>query len=115
MEFSTETLKQLLGDAFDLGYQNSNEFKNELIEELLSKMQTMKVEEKFRIYKCDELRSLPEGTLFQHSTRGRCWIIVRSDGSKAVQFQKKGGAIGIVQDNEPWDRPMMLMHSEPNG
>ena len=112
MEISVDTLKQLLSDAFDLGYMNSNEFKHELIEELLGKLQTTKAEEAFRIYKCAELRNLPEGTLFQHSTRGRCWIIVRQDGSKAVQFQKGGMSVGLVQDNEPWDRPMKLMHSE---
>ena len=112
MELSIEKLKQVLGEAFDLGYQSCNEFKNELIGELLVKMQTVKVEEAYRIYKCDELRNMPEGTLFQHSSRGRCWVIVRQDGSKAIQFQKGGVAIGLIKDNEPWDRPMKLMHSE---
>lgn len=109
MEFSIDTLKQLLCEAFDLGYHNSNEFKHDLIEELLGKLQTSKVEETYRIYKCSELRLMPEGTIFHHVTRGRCWVIVRSDGSNAIQFQK-GGVIGLINDNEPWDRPMRLLH-----
>lgn len=114
MELSIDTLKQLLGDAFDLGYHNSNEFKHDLIEELLGRLdrlQTVKTEEAYRIFKCEELKAMPEGTIFQHTTRGRCWVIVRPDGSKAVQFQK-GGIVGLISDNEPWDRPMKLLHSE---
>jgi len=112
VELSIEKLKQLLGEAFDLGYYNSNEFKNELIDELVGKMQAeaVKTEEAYRVWKCDELRSMPEGTIFNHFTRGRCWVIVRTDGEKAIQFQK-GGVVGLIKDNEPWDRPMKLLHS----
>lgn len=109
MELTVETLKHLLGNAFDFGYRNSHEFKDELINELMSNIQP---EEKYRVYKCEELKAMPEGTLFHHTTRGRCWIVIRPDGKKAMQFSKGGSTIGIINDNEPWDRPMKLLHAE---
>jgi hypothetical protein len=110
MEISVELLKKALGEAFDLGYSNSNEFKNDLIDELLSQLRKTPSEE-YRVYKCAELKKMPEGTIFNHVTRGRCWIVNRSDGTKAMKFQK-GDVIGLLNDNEPWDRPMKLLHSE---
>lgn len=110
MELSNESIKRILGEAFDLGYNNSNEFKEELLEELFKTLKEKPIEE-FRVYKISELKNLPEGTIFDHSERGRCWIVVRGDGQKAVQFQK-GGVISLVQDSVPWDQPMKLLHSE---
>jgi len=117
MELTNEILKQLLREAFDLGYNNSQEFRSELIEELLvefAKKQENKVKpEEYRVYTCEELRKMPEGTIFQHSERGRGWIVVRpgTKGEKAMRFDK-GEIVSIVNNQVPWDRPMKLLHTD---
>ena len=110
MEISTDTFRRLLAEAFDLGYYNSNEFREQLIEDLLAKSEDTGLDE-FRIYKCSELKQLPEGTVFNHSTRGRCWIIKHSSSiMKAMQFQS-GEVIAFTADMDPWNVPMKLLHS----
>ncbi len=122
MEISTEALKTLLGEAFDLGYQQSAEFKDDLIQELMTKVPTKSKDNTFKVYTVTELREFPEGTLFEHKTRGRCWVVLRQK-EKAIQFQKggqvvslpeKGQIVGLISDGEPWDKPMKLLHSEKN-
>jgi hypothetical protein len=115
MELTNETLRQLLKDAFDLGYNNSSEFRVELIEELLSsfwKNQEAKAKtEEYRVYSYEELQKMPEGTIFQHSDRGRGWIVVKSGSERRMQFQK-GGLVAIINNQEPWDKPMKLLHTD---
>lgn len=112
MDISTERLKNLLGEAFELGYQNSAELKNQLLEELMLRAETeVSLEDKYKIYKVEELRNQPVGAVFQHMTRGRGWIIQKHDGSKWMEFQK-GSVVGFNQDGDPWDRPMRLLHAE---
>jgi hypothetical protein len=112
MEITPDKLKQLLSEAFDSGYENSQEFKEQCIEEILSSHQT-KQEEQYRIFKVAELKKMPQGTVFHHSTRGRCYIVTRPDGSKEMQFDR-GQKLSIINDTEPWDRPMRLLHSDKN-
>jgi hypothetical protein len=110
MEITPEQLKKLLGEAFDQGYENSQEFKEQCIEEILAGYKDRQ-EEQYRIFKVAELKGMPEGTIFHHSTRGRCWIIGLPDGTKQMQFEK-GQKLNLTNDNEPWDRPMRLLHTE---
>lgn len=119
MELTNETLRQILKEAFDLGYNNSSEFRAELIEELLSgfwkKQEAKSKAEDYRVYSSDELQKMPEGTIFQHPDKGRGWIIVRpGTREKSMHFQK-GGVVAIINNQEPWDKPMKLLHTDSLG
>ncbi len=110
MEISIERLRTLLGEAFDTGYQNSAELKDQLLDEILLRWQSQK-EEQYRVFKVEELRQMPVGAVFHHTTRGRGWIISKADGSKHMQFEK-GQVVGFSQNADPWDRPMRLLHAD---
>jgi hypothetical protein len=111
MEITTEKLRDLLSEAFDAGYENSQEFKGDCIDEILARHHARQ-EEQYRVFKVAELRKLPEGTIFHHSTRGRCWLEADSAGGKYMMFANKGQKLALINDTEPWDRPMKLLHSE---
>lgn len=109
MEISLERLVKLLDEAFDMGYEGCYELKNTYISELMAKAQTKDASE-HKVYKVQELKSFPEGTIFQHSTRGRCWIAIKSNGNKYMQFEK-GEIMELCSDEEPWNMPMQLLHT----
>jgi hypothetical protein len=116
MELTNETLRLLLQGAFDLGYNNSSEFRAELIEELLAgfwkNQETKSKVEEYKVYSSNELQKMPEGTIFQHPEMGRGWIVVRpGTREKSMHFQK-GGIVAIINNQEPWDKPMKLLHTD---
>lgn len=113
MEITLERLVTLLGKAFDMGYEGCYDLKKTYIEELLIEAQKKDTNDQFKVYKVKELKELPEGTIFQHSTRGRCWIATKTNGSKIMQFEK-GEVIELCSDNEPWNMPMQMIYSEKN-
>ena len=107
MEISTELLKKMLNEAFDAGYSNSAELKTQLIDEIL---QSVNQEETERVYTVEELRKMPEGAIFQHQCRGRCWIINKR-GKKVMCFET-GETMEFNMNNDPWNIPMKLLHIE---
>jgi hypothetical protein len=123
MELSTDKLRAVVAEAFDLGYHNSAELKDQLIDELITRCM-VKEEPQYRIFKVAELKQMPVGALFQHSTRGRCWIEAKPDGTKQMRFEnpgaksdagkeeRSGKTVSLSTDDEPWDRPMRLLHKE---
>lgn len=110
MDISTDTLRSALGQAFDAGYSNSAELRDQLIQEIIEGMQSKK-DEQYRVYKVEELRQMPVGAVFHHCTRGRCWIEAKQDGSKHMKFESNK-TVSFTSDAEPWDRPMRLLHKE---
>lgn len=105
-----EKLVSLVGTAYERGLSGCAELKKQEIEELL---QEFKISEKndFRIWKVEQLASMPEGTIFHHLTKGRCWLVGRANGSKFMQFNS-GPAIEFNSDSEPWDKPMRIIYAE---
>ncbi len=114
MNIETDRLKFWLGQAFDSGYQNSQDLRDQIIDDLMVdviKDQTPKADEGYRIYKVAELKKMPAGTVFHHSIRGRCYLFPKSDGTNCMQFEQ-GQASGLTSDADPWDHPMKLLHTE---
>ena len=111
-EISQEKLKQLLGEAFDAGYESSFEFRDQCIEDILAGHQQSCQEEQYRIYKAAELRNMPAGSIFHHSVRGRCWIVESAKYLKQMRFERSTPArISLVTDGDPWNSPMKLLHA----
>ena len=110
MEITLEKLSSLVSEAFDRGVQGCADLKQQELDDLFQKFQVREKED-FRVWRAEELRKMPEGTIFQHLTRGRCFMKTRANGTKFMQFDK-GQAMDFNSDQEPWDKPMRLLHSE---
>ena len=107
MEIPYSTLVKILGEVFDSGYKGCYELKSQSISDICRKYQVRDVEE-FKVWTVAELREMPDGTIFHHINRGRCWIASRHDKKKIAQFQS-GGPISLSSDIDPWDQPMRLI------
>jgi len=108
MQVSKEQLRKMLYEAFDFGYNNSSEMKEQVVADLIKKYNLDKQED-FLIYNITDLQRMPLGTIFEHSTRGRCWI-VNKDGRRAMQFDSE--VLEFNNEGDPWDKPMKLLHSD---
>lgn len=108
MEISYEKLTRLLGEAYDEGYKGCFDLKGQSVEEVLRRFDVRDTDE-FRVWGVEELKQMPEGTIFQHIGRGRCWICKRSKGARFMQFER-GTPIELVSNTDPWDKPMRLIH-----
>jgi hypothetical protein len=109
MEIPIDKLTALVNEAFDRGLHACADLKQQEIEDLFVKYQ-IKENEDFRIWKVADLKKMPEGSLFHHLIRGRCWIVARANGTKFMQFDK-GQVIDFNTDSDPWDKPIRLIHS----
>jgi hypothetical protein len=110
MDLSIPKIRQLMTSVYDIAYFGSDEEKQEVIKEALGGFMSKETQE-FRIYTVEELRTLSEGVIFEHSKRGRCWITSKADGVKCVAFQS-GGVLKLVRNDDPWDQPMRMIYSE---
>lgn len=110
---ATDRIKVLLGKAFDAGYSNSAELKDQIIEELIQQWNEMgaQVQDAYRIFKVEELRQLPVGAVVHHLSRGRGFVMAKPDGTKCMQFEKEGSPVRFTNNGDPWDRPMKLLHA----
>lgn len=108
MELSNERIKGLMGQIFDKSYFSPNELKSVIVEESIADF-IMRETNSSRVYTVVELQAMPMGTMFEHSLRGRCWISAKSDGKKCVHFQS-GGTMNILQDGDPWNKPMRILY-----
>jgi len=110
MEIPLEKLNALVNEAFDRGMCGCSDLKSQDIDELFQKYQVRETED-FKVWRTSELKEMPEGTIFQHLLRGRCWIVCRANGTKFMQFDR-GQALDFNSDLDPWDKPMRLIYSE---
>jgi hypothetical protein len=107
MEIPYDKLTALVSEAFDLGVQGCADLKSQEIQDLFAKYKIQENDE-FRVWTAEELKKMPEGTIFTHLLRGRCFIQSRANGSKFMQFAK-GQAIDFNSNLDPWDKPMKLV------
>lgn len=110
MEISLEKLTTIVNEAFECGLRGCAELKQQDLEELFQKFKIREIED-IRVWNIVELKKMPEGSIFNHLIRGRCWIVERANGSKFMQFEK-GQAIEFISQTDPWDKPMKLIYSE---
>ena len=110
MEISTDKISKLMSKVYDTSYFGSPDQCDAYIKELLEEFES-KENQEFRIYTVEELRAMPEGTIFEHSKRGRFWITVKSNKLKCATFQQ-GGTINLIQNGNPWDQPIKMIYSE---
>jgi hypothetical protein len=109
MDIPSEILTVLISEIFDCGYFGSKEFKDQYINEVLDRHRILDVNV-YRVYSVNELNNMLEGTIFHHKSRGRCWIIMKANGRKSVQFEKSS-PIDLIADVDPWDQPMRLLYT----
>lgn len=109
MEIDNKELTTLIEEAFDSGASNCKELKKQIIKDLCIKYK-INGSETYKIWKVEDLKKLPVGTVFNHVSKGRCWIAERSNGVKYMQFVK-GDPAEFCFDEFPWNSPMMLMYS----
>jgi hypothetical protein len=63
----------------------------------------------YRIYKVEELKALPEGTKFCHSTLGDC-VIVSDKGKMRMEFRDKKISYAVFCYNDyPWNEPLKML------
>lgn len=110
MELSAEGARQLMSLVYDKSYFGSPDHKDEFIKEVIEEFSSRE-NKAFRVFTVEELRAMPEGSIFEHSKRGRCWIVAKADGKKCVAFQE-GGTLNLIQNGSPWDQPMRMIYSE---
>lgn len=110
MEITLDKLTALVNEAYDCGNRGCADLKAQEIEELFGRYNIRRTED-FRVWKAEELRNMPVGSIFQHILRGRCFITARANGQKYMQFDK-GQVMDFNSDQDPWDKPMHLIYSE---
>src|SRR5690349_13279275 len=109
MDIPADTLAAILGEAFDCGYYGSASMKKQYIEEILAKHRIIDTND-YRLYTAKELSDCPEGTIFHHLSRGRCWVIAKASGKKCMQFEK-AGILDFESNEDPWDKPMKMLYA----
>jgi len=117
MELTMSRLQEILSEAYDCGYLGSDEQRNEDVAELFSRHQINEADDKppppkeekdldFRLYNVSDLRDAPVGTVFIHSSLGKCRIQKRNS-DKYMAFDNPGfQPAGFNVDGYPWDMPM---------
>ena len=117
MNLKINKLSEILSEAFDCGYGGGAEQRDEVIADILAKHQIRKEddtpppkpveqEEEYRVYSISELRDMEAGTVFSHTTLGKCRIGQRS-GEKYMAFDNPGLApSGFNVDGYPWEIAM---------
>jgi hypothetical protein len=108
MEISLEKLTDLVNEVYERGRSGCADLRQQEIEEAFQKFQ-IRNDEDYKTWTVEKLRTLPRGTIFQHLIRGRCFIAEKADGMKFMQFDK-GQALNFNSDQDPWDKPMRLIH-----
>lgn len=106
MEISLEKLTLLVEEALERGYAGCQDLKQQEIVELFEK-HDIKESISFRIWTVEELRKLPDGTVFDHLNRGRCWVMSKTS-EKCMMFTN-GTSESFYSNTDPWDKPMKLM------
>ena len=109
MEIALEKLALLVSEAFDRGAYGCADLKQQEIDDLFKKFHVQESDE-FRVWKIEELRNMPQGSIFQHMIRGRCVLKARANGTKFMQFDK-GQTMDFNSNQDPWDKPMHLIYS----
>jgi len=116
-------LRELLEQAYEAGYHGCLDLKGEYVDEAIQKILDGRIEvsavnpnDGWRIYKINELIKEPIGTIFEHSRLGKCWIDQNEDNPKDKRVVFANGEIKYLQaDTNPWDEPMRLLQSVPQG
>jgi hypothetical protein len=115
MKMTMGKIRQLMGEAFKAGNVNCCDVEEECINEILSKHDgdgaDSFIEEEARVYTADELKQLPEGTKFHHSSLGDCTIAIKKDQKHMVFADTDLGPAGFKVDSYPWDQPMKRLAS----
>ena len=117
MEVTLTTLSEILSEAYDSGYSGTDEQRSEIIADILDRHKIYEKDDKpppekdkpdvdFREYTIQELRDMPVGAVFQHSTLGKCRVQKRH-GDKYMAFDNPGlQPAGFNVDGYPWHLPM---------
>jgi hypothetical protein len=120
MELTMRTLSSMLSEAFDTGYGCIGEERDLVVAEILAKYNMREEDDKppappkpkteeMRLWKTAELKQFAAGTLFMHSSLGKCRISQRQ-GEKYVSFDNPAIAPAALNvDGYPWDQPMKLI------
>jgi len=107
MEITLDKLRDIVGEALERGYNSCPELKDQDLQEIIDK--SVSSQEAVKVWKVENLQALHVGTIFHHFGKGRCWIIGRPNGAKAMQFND--GTISLFSSNSfPWDIPMKLLY-----
>ena len=102
-----ERLSELVSEAFDCGYRCCYDLKSDQLDEILK---DFCLAEGWRIWSVADIKELPEGTIFQHILKGRCWLVIGRNGEKYAQFED-GQSVRLNSDSHPWDKPMKRISS----
>ena len=109
-----QRLKQIISDAYAAGYGGSLDMSESYVQEITTMLlatpeQPLSKNEGWKIFKHKELRDVPVGTIFEHSSRGKGWIESNST-EKYMRFHN-GEICHFYSDESPWDEPMRIIGS----
>jgi hypothetical protein len=106
-----QKLRELIRKSYEDGYAGCLELADEYTEEIINLVQLEMQQNKiagsgeWRIWKIEELKQKPFGTLFEHSRLGQGWIDGRTEKDKCMTFTN--GEHGyFMQQVDPWDEPL---------
>lgn len=105
-------LKQIIADSYEAGYHGSLDLKEIYVEEIVDNVldpteETFAKNDGWKTFKVSELRGLRIGTIFDHATRGKCFI--ESDGLNRYMKFANGSVAKFLEDSSPWDEPMRII------
>jgi hypothetical protein len=117
MEIAFSKLADMLSEAFEGGY--IGEDRQNTIAAILEthKIVDMGDEEKpkespERVYTCEELTQMAVGTVFIHSTLGRCTIHINENEKHMIFDDPSLVPATFRMDDYPWTSPMKLVLPE---
>lgn len=114
MEFSIETVRKMMEEAFEQGYAGCSDMRDDYLNDIIEKYKSQVVaspakEYEFRVWATKELKQLPKGIKFQHQTLGDCEI-AEKHGKTYMTFANAGlTPAGFNVDGYPWDGQMKRM------
>lgn len=108
---SFQKLKQIIADAYAAGYSGSLDLKeayvDETIQEILSADQPATKNEGWRVFKINELRTIPVGTIYDHESLGKGWT--ENNGTETYMRFHTGEIYHFYTNENPWDQPMRIV------
>lgn len=109
--------QQRLRDAFKKAYrsgfhgclQMEDAVVEELLQEIMQEKETFSVNDNWKIFTIEELRKLSEGTVLEHSLRGKCYVTKKYPHGKIITFENGNISLLLQSKEDPWDKPMRIL------
>ena len=111
MKIEETELVTLLTETVEAGRAGCAELRDQDIEDILRRHKVPAGNDS-RVYTVTELKKMPVGTVFHHSSNGRGVVQDKGNGKRMMMWDN-GGTTDFVSNSPPWNRPMTLKFLPP--